>query len=144
MAGAILQKAIPSLEEERDPLRQHAPPLPSPACAAAAGEPYKTIEPPAPPAPGLLGKLQTAGGIVFLGLMGSCFYLIISVALYIVISVLFLGHRAFPFTIVVLWVAQAVAPIKQFEQDPPAMRRSWLFKEMARCVFLSGCWVSLD
>lgn len=33
-----------------------------------------------------------------------------------------------------MWIAQAVAPIKQFEQDPPAMRQSWLFKEMARCV----------
>lgn len=44
-----------------------------------------------------------------------------------------------------MWVAQAVVPIKQFEQDPPAMRQSWLFKEMARCVFWftvlrSGIW----
>lgn len=72
------------------------------AVAAAGGPPapYKTLGPPAPPAPGLLGALQTAWAVCFLGLMGSCFYLVLAVALYIAVGVLVLGHRAVPFTLV--------------------------------------------
>jgi len=80
---------------------------------------------------GMLGWLQMAGAVIFLWLMGSALYLCIAVALYIVIGFM-LGHRVFPAALLAVWVIQALWPVKHLHQDPVGMKRSWLFREMAR------------
>jgi hypothetical protein len=80
--------------------------------------------------PGLLGRLQTVGAVLFLWLMGSSLYLVIASALYIVIGFGVLGHRIFPSILLSVWVGQALFPVKVLHQDPLGIKRSWLFREM--------------
>lgn len=81
--------------------------------------------------PGLLGRLQTLGAVVFLGLMGSSLYLVIASALYIVIGFGVLGHRVCPSILLGVWVGQGLISVKVLHQDPEGIKRSWLFREMA-------------
>ena len=80
--------------------------------------------------PGLLGRLQRLGAVLFLWLMGSSLYLVIASALYIVIGFGVLGHRVFPSILLGVWVGQALFPVKVLHQDPLGIKRSWLFREM--------------
>ncbi|KAM3571818.1 hypothetical protein VYU27_006156 [Nannochloropsis oceanica] len=101
----------------------------APSSAQASASPIM-VRPEARP-PGLLGRLQTLGAVVFLGLMGSSLYLVIASALYIVIGFGVLGHRICPSILLGVWVGQGLISVKVLHQDPEGIKRSWLFREMA-------------
>ena len=85
---------------------------------------------PDPCPPGLWGRLQTWGAVLFLALMASSLYLVVASALYIVIGLGVLGHRVLPSILLGVWVGQALIPVKKLHQNPAAIKRSWLFREM--------------
>lgn len=80
---------------------------------------------------GFIGLLQTAGGIGFILLISSAYYLCISAFLYIILGPLLLGHVAGPATVAAIWLAQSWMPLVEYHQMPDIMRKSWLFRVRA-------------